>query len=68
MKNRIVITLVSFSLIVSGCSKMLDVDSTRTVAEKNMWNSLEDTRAGLLGVYGLTRAALADNNLFWVYG
>ncbi|EDM35585.1 putative outer membrane protein [Pedobacter sp. BAL39] len=33
-----------------------------------MWKVLEDARAGLIGTYGLTRAALADNNAFWIYG
>jgi len=47
---------------------MLDIDSSRVVAEENMWNSLEDTRAALLGTYGLTRAALADHNAYWLYG
>lgn len=53
---------------LQGCKKLLDVDSSHTVAEKNMWNSHEDTRSALIGVYGLTRAALADNNAFWMYG
>ncbi|SEW52993.1 RagB/SusD family nutrient uptake outer membrane protein [Chitinophaga arvensicola] len=53
---------------LSGCKKLLDVDSSHTVAEKNMWNTHEDTRSALIGVYGLTRAALADNNAFWMYG
>ncbi|TCC99728.1 RagB/SusD family nutrient uptake outer membrane protein [Pedobacter hiemivivus] len=33
-----------------------------------MWNVMEDARAGLIGVYGLCRSALADNNRFWYYG
>ncbi|ULT28018.1 hypothetical protein KUH03_16280 [Sphingobacterium sp. E70] len=47
---------------------MLDIDSSRTVKEENMWNALEDTRAGLMGIYGLTKAALDDNNGYWLYG
>lgn len=73
MKNikvdRIVfLLLLSFGLLNSGCKKILDIDSTRTVGEKNMWNKLEDTRGALLGTYGLTRAALVDNNAHWIYG
>lgn len=55
-------------LLLGGCQKMLDVDSKRVVGEKNMWNSLEDTRAALMGTYGLVRAALADHNAHWLYG
>ncbi len=55
-------------LLFAGCEKMLDVDSTRVVAEKSMWNSIEDTRAGIMGTYGLVRAAMADHNAHWLYG
>ena len=47
---------------------MLDIDSTRLVNEENMWTSMEDTRAALMGVYGLTKAALNDQNAHWIYG
>lgn len=67
MNNRIVIGLLIF-FTLSSCKKILDVDSKRTVAEKNMWNSLEDSRAALMGIYGLTQAALADHNAHWLYG
>ena len=67
MKNRILFGLIAM-LLFTGCKKMLDIDSTRTVGEKNMWNTLEDTRAALMGVYGLTQSALADHNAFWLYG
>lgn len=67
--NRIVyVLLMSIGLFTVGCKNVLDIDSTRTVGEKNMWNKLEDTRAALLGTYALTRAALVDNNAFWIYG
>ena len=67
--NRIIVgLLVCTALFGTGCKKILDIDSSRTVGEKNMWNKLEDTRGALMGVYGLTRSALADNNSFWIYG
>lgn len=66
-KNRLTIgLLILFSL--TACKNVLDIDSTRTVGEKNMWNTMEDTRAALIGVYGLTQAAMADNNAHWIYG
>lgn len=67
MKKNILLGLfVVFSFF--GCEKMLDIDSTRTVSEENMWNKLEDTRAALMGVYGLTQTAMADHNAHWLYG
>jgi hypothetical protein len=46
----------------------LDVHSTHAVDENNFWNSHDDTRAALIGVYGLMRAALANDDAFWMYG
>ncbi len=66
--NRIILILMLITLLNAGCKKVLDIDSTRTVAEENMWNKLEDSRAALLGTYSLTRAALVDNNAYWIYG
>ena len=68
LKNLSIMSLVVMGLLIGSCEEMLDIDSTRVVGEQNMWNSLEDTRAALMGTYGLTRAALADNNAFWLYG
>lgn len=51
-----------------GCKKILDVNSTHAVNEANMWNSHEDTRTALIGVYGLMRAALANDDAYWMYG
>lgn len=67
MKNRLLFSLLML-LSLTGCNKILDIDSTRTVGEKNMWNTLEDNRAALMGIYGLTQAALADHNAHWIYG
>jgi hypothetical protein len=68
MKKIILLSLVAFTLLAGGCKKALDINSTRVVNEVNYWNTLEDARAGIMGVYGLTRAALADNNGHWIYG
>ncbi|MFC3196065.1 RagB/SusD family nutrient uptake outer membrane protein [Parapedobacter deserti] len=67
-RHKTIGALMALALFLGGCKKMLDVDSSRIVGEKNMWNSLEDTRAALLGTYGLVRAALADHNAYWLYG
>jgi hypothetical protein len=68
MKKIILLSLIFFTLIADSCKKTLDVNSSRVVNETNYWNTLEDARAGIMGVYGLTRAALADNNGHWIYG
>lgn len=68
MKKIVLVSFIFCSLLTGSCKKDLDISSTRVVGEKNFWNNLEDSRAALVGVYGLTRAALADNNGHWIYG
>lgn len=60
--------LIFILILFSGCNNLLDIDSSHAVSEKNFWNSHEDTRTALIGVYGLMRAAMADNNAWWMYG
>lgn len=67
-KYKYIILTLFVALSAVSCKKVLDIDSTRAVSEKNMWKTMEDTRAALVGTYGLTRAALADNNAHWLYG
>lgn len=61
------ILVIAVSLNIS-CKKMLDVDSSRLAKEDGHWTSLQDTRSGLMGTYGLMRAALANNNAHWLWG
>ncbi|MFD2872508.1 RagB/SusD family nutrient uptake outer membrane protein [Mucilaginibacter ximonensis] len=68
MKKIILLSLIFLTVIANSCKKTLDVTSSRVVSETNYWNTLEDARAGIMGVYGLTRAALAENNGHWIYG
>jgi hypothetical protein len=68
MKKIILLSLIFFTLIADSCKKSLDIASSRVVNEVNYWNTLEDARAAIMGIYGLTRAALADNNGHWIYG
>src|SRR5690606_2227760 len=42
--------------------------SYHAASEEQQWNKLEDARAGLMGIYGLTRAALVENNGHWING
>lgn len=66
--KRILIILIVLSQVFVSCKKMLDINSTRLVSEENMWLSMEDSRAALMGIYGLTKSALNDNNAHWIYG
>ncbi len=68
MKRTVLLGLTCLTLLSGACKKTLDINSTRVVNEVNFWNGLEDSRAALMGIYGLTRAALADNNGHWIYG
>ena len=61
---------VAIPTVVStmSCEKFLDVDSNHIVNEENKWKDINDIRGSLLGVYGLLRTALAENNAHWLYG
>jgi hypothetical protein len=52
----------------SACSKMLDTPSKRALTEENMWQNKNDARAATYGCYALLRAALMNENAYWVYG
>src|SRR5690349_15523668 len=66
--TKLLLLILLCSGALTGCKKLLDIDTTHAVNEENMWNSHEDTRAALIGVYGLMRAALANDDGFWMYG
>jgi starch-binding outer membrane protein, SusD/RagB family len=67
---RILRIIIFISLLspLAGCEKILDTESKRALSDANMWNSLEDARSALFGVYALNRAALSDNNRHVIYG
>lgn len=52
----------------ASCNKQLDIDSSRQANEEGHWTKYEDARSGLMGMYGLFRAAVADNNAHWLLG
>ncbi len=49
--------VLAFSMILVSCNDFLNVESKRIAKEDQQWSTLEDTRAALMGVYGLMRAA-----------
>lgn len=51
-----------------ACENELDLDSSRQQNEAGQWTKYEDARSGLMGLYGLLRAAIADNNAHWLWG
>lgn len=66
-KNWITAVLAG-CLGLSGCNNFLDVDPQHAAGEDQQWKTLEDTRAAIMGVYGLMRAALAENETWWLCG
>ncbi|UIR55388.1 RagB/SusD family nutrient uptake outer membrane protein [Sphingobacterium sp. SRCM116780] len=62
--------LVGVSVLVSAtsCNKKLDIVSSNLGSESKEWASISDTRAHLMGIYGLMRAATVNNYGHWIYG
>ena len=70
MKQFITYIFIAAALLgtTTSCSDFFDVDSHHAAAEDQQWTSIQDTRAALMGIYALSRAALAENNTHWVCG
>lgn len=66
--NYSLVVLTLLSLTISSCNKQLDAPSVEASPEYGHWTSISDTKAALLGMYGLLRAAMVDNNAHWMYG
>lgn len=60
--------LLVIALFMPSCKKTLDVSSTHLVPVAQMWKTKNDARSAVFATYGLFRAALADNNAWFVYG
>lgn len=65
---KILISSLLFLFVAFSCNKKLDVDTNSMANENTEWKSLDDTRGNLIGVYALFRAALANNNNYWLWG
>ena len=68
IKALAMVLLAGSSLAMTSCSDFLDVESRHAESEDKQWTSVADTRAALMGVYALTRAAITDNDFFWKTG
>ncbi|MBE8712799.1 RagB/SusD family nutrient uptake outer membrane protein [Sphingobacterium hungaricum] len=62
------LVLCAIVLFTSSCNKSLDAPSVEVSPEQTHWRSISDTKAALIGMYGLLRAAMVDNNAHWMYG
>lgn len=66
--GKYLVLMLSMSVLFSSCNKKLDIVASNVGAEGREWASVSDTRAHLMGIYGLMRAAMVDNYGHWVYG
>lgn len=66
-KISVIVIIVLLQANMS-CNKALDVASVEVSPEPLHWKSITDTKAALIGMYGLLRAAMVDNNAHWMYG
>lgn len=69
-KSRMLLVAMAFLPILSSCDSFLENDDKffHVATQEQQWNSLTDTRSALMGIYGLMRAALSENNAYWAYG
>lgn len=67
-KSLITYSFIAILICFTSCEQMLVQPSKRAISNENMWQSLNDARAALSGCYALTRAALLNENAYWVYG
>lgn len=69
LQKLIIATLLTFlSVGWQSCNDFLDVESKHEASEDEQWKSLEDTRSALMGIYGMMRSALVNNNTLWATG
>lgn len=68
--QRIIYLFIAGILLAGNfsCNKQLDMESTRIATESASWDSYDDARSGLIAIYGLFRAAVANNNTHWITG
>lgn len=61
----LLLAVVSFA---TSCTKSLDEPNKEVAGEVLHWQSISDTKSGLMGIYGLMRSAMVSNNGHWIYG
>jgi hypothetical protein len=68
LRGRLAICLMIAGISLCSCNDFLEVSPNHVASESRQWNKLEDVRASLMGIYGLTRAAVAENCTHWICG
>lgn len=70
MKIQVIMSLIILLQVLSSCNDFLGNDDKfyHVATQEQQWNSLTDNRSALMGIYGLMRSALAENNTYWACG
>lgn len=67
-RGGVLFMVLTMLLASTSCNKKLDIVASNLGSESGQWETISDTRSGLMGIYGLMRAALVDNYGHWIYG
>lgn len=63
LQRKVYLLLVPFLLL--SCTDILNVEPVSIIGAESFWNSEEDARAGIYGMYVLHRNEIAYNLLWW---
>lgn len=65
MKLKRIVYLILMPFIFLSCTDILNVEPVSQIGSASFWNSEEDARAGINGIYVLHRNEIAFNLLWW---
>lgn len=65
IKSRIILIIMSCSLLLSSCESLIDVGPDSNFTFDNFWNSKEEAEAAVLGIYNQMQVALKANYAYW---
>jgi starch-binding outer membrane protein, SusD/RagB family len=65
MKTQRIVYLLLVPFIFLSCTDILNVEPISQISAESFWNSEEDARAGINGMYVLHRNEIAYNLLWW---
>ncbi len=65
MKLKLIVYLILVPFIFLSCTDILNVEPVSLIGAESFWNSEEDARAGINGMYVLHRNEIAYNLLWW---
>lgn len=67
-KKILYFSLAVLMTMMMACNKKLDVQTSQAADEAGHWSTYENARSGIIGLYGATRSALAQNDAHWILG